>query len=412
MDIQTIFYLLKVSVSLFLFHAVYYFFLRRLTFHNLNRYFLIISVLLSFILPLAPHLITIPQQIYERVLPIVEITGDTSTYVMQAEKFSFSKAFIFLWLFIGIALFIRSLVLISRVLLIAQQSENQDWNSYSIRYNDKIVSPFSFLNKIYLPSKMNECSYSKRLILEHECIHIAEGHSFDKIFFELISCILWFHPSIYLMKTELESQHEFYVDRKIIEKAGHKKKESYGQLLLNSLSTNNQPILINTFYNSLIKNRIHMMTRNKHQKSFLKNYLTVLMAASILLLMWSCNTDSSTDQDTSHLKRAYTEMEVHDIVETMPEFIGGEDALLKFIYQAIEYPAVSRENDIQGLAVSQFIVEPDGSISNIEMLRELDDATSEEVLRVVKTMPNWKAGMKGGENVRVSYKLPVRFKLQ
>lgn len=214
------------------------------------------------------------------------------------------------------------------------------------------------------------------------------------------------------MRLDLEAQHEFYVDRKITEESGKIKKSDYGQLLLSVVTQNKQALLVNTFYNSLTKERILMMTKMKNHKSYLKNYLSAFLIAFALLFVWSCNMDSSTDHDTSKLNQSYEEMEVLDIVETMPEFIGGDEAMLKFIYSAIQYPAASRENGIEGMAVVQFVVEPDGSISNIEMLRELDAPTTEEILRITKTMPNWKPGKKDGENVRVRFKLPVKFKLE
>jgi len=95
----------------------------------------------------------------------------------------------------------------------------------------------------------------------------------------------------------------------------------------------------------------------------------------------------------------------------MPEFKGGERELMKFIYENIKYPSIARENGIEGQVVVWFIVEKDGTISNIKIKRNIGGNCGKEAVRIVKMMPKWKPGMEDGKPVRVSFNLPVRFKL-
>lgn len=104
--------------------------------------------------------------------------------------------------------------------------------------------------------------------------------------------------------------------------------------------------------------------------------------------------------------------EVLEIVETMPQFPGGEEELLKFLYGNIIYPEEAKTNNTQGLVVISFIVEIDGKISTVEILRDIGDGCGTEVKRVIELMPDWMPGLQDGEPVRVAYKLPVRFKLE
>lgn len=103
---------------------------------------------------------------------------------------------------------------------------------------------------------------------------------------------------------------------------------------------------------------------------------------------------------------------VFDVVEQQPAFPGGQGALLSWLSQNIHYPAVAEENGIQGRVVVSFVVEKDGSISNVQVVRGVDPSLDKEAARVVKSMPKWTPGKQNGQAVRVKYNVPVTFKLQ
>ena len=106
------------------------------------------------------------------------------------------------------------------------------------------------------------------------------------------------------------------------------------------------------------------------------------------------------------------EAEIFTIVEEMPDFPGGTQKLADYLAKNIKYPQMARESGIQGRVFISFVVEPDGSISNVNVMRSLGGGCDEEAVRVVKSMPKWKPGKQRGKPVRVSYILPVNFKLQ
>ena len=106
------------------------------------------------------------------------------------------------------------------------------------------------------------------------------------------------------------------------------------------------------------------------------------------------------------------ESDVYQIVEQMPEFPGGVAELFHYISKNIHYPQKAREKGIQGRVFIGFIVEKDGSISNVRNLRGVDSELDAEAIRVVKSMPKWKPGKHNGEFVRVSYQIPILFKLE
>ncbi len=104
--------------------------------------------------------------------------------------------------------------------------------------------------------------------------------------------------------------------------------------------------------------------------------------------------------------------EVLNVVESMPSFPGGMGALMKYLAENIKYPPLAKESGIQGRVFINFIVEPDGSITNARILRGIGGGCDEEAMRVVQNMPNWTPGKQRGKPVRVSYNLPLKFTLQ
>ncbi len=105
------------------------------------------------------------------------------------------------------------------------------------------------------------------------------------------------------------------------------------------------------------------------------------------------------------------ESRIHVVVERMPEFPGGEAAMNQFINRTIRYPVIAQENGIQGRVVVQFVVNTDGKIVDVEVVRGVEESLDKEAIRVVKAMPPWNPGRQGGKNVRVKYTLPIRFRI-
>ena len=106
-----------------------------------------------------------------------------------------------------------------------------------------------------------------------------------------------------------------------------------------------------------------------------------------------------------------TKPQIFTFVQQMPEFPGGEKEMINFLYKNIHYPPAARENGVEGTVMLEFVVNEDGSISGLKALREVSGGCTEEAIRVVKSMPKWKAGMQNGNAVKVYFHLPVTFKL-
>ena len=106
------------------------------------------------------------------------------------------------------------------------------------------------------------------------------------------------------------------------------------------------------------------------------------------------------------------ETKVFDVVEQMPQFPGGNAALFEYLSKHIKYPVIAEENGIQGRVIVTFVVERDGSITDVKVVKSVDPSLDKEAQRVVKSMPRWIPGKQNGSAVRVKYTVPVTFRLQ
>lgn len=106
------------------------------------------------------------------------------------------------------------------------------------------------------------------------------------------------------------------------------------------------------------------------------------------------------------------EAQIFMVVESMPEYPGGEPALYKYLAENIKYPQMAKESGIQGRVFVTFVVERNGSVTDVRVLRGIGGGCDEEAIRVVNNMPKWTPGKQRGKSVRVQYNLPVKFTLQ
>ena len=131
--------------------------------------------------------------------------------------------------------------------------------------------------------------------------------------------------------------------------------------------------------------------------------VSLKVALMMLVLLFSLMTS------TAQTKKSNM---VYDVVEVMPQYPGGQTAMLKYIMENIKYPKQIMEEGIQGRVTVSFIVEKDGRVSNVRLLRSVQLSLDKEAIRVVKSMPKWTPGKQNGKPVRVRFNLPVMFKLK
>ena len=158
--------------------------------------------------------------------------------------------------------------------------------------------------------------------------------------------------------------------------------------------------------------------KNKQTPILFAGFKCLLFAISTLVLLVVVFVPAGVNAQNKKVKKAQTHKDtttddkVYDVCEQMPTYEGGDAALLKYLRENLKLPEEYKERGVQGRMVVGFIVEKDGSLTNVKVLRAVDIALDAEVLRVVKGMPKWIPGRHNGQRVRVRYLLPIHICLQ
>ena len=146
-----------------------------------------------------------------------------------------------------------------------------------------------------------------------------------------------------------------------------------------------------------------MKTKNEKLNGLWWRLLTVMSVLAILLMV-------NTNAMAQNKKKANDK--VLEKAEVMPEYPGGDQAMMDFVAKNVQYPQEARDKEISGRVLVSFIVEKDGSIADVKVVKGIGGGCDEEAVRVVKAMPKWKPGKDKGKSVRVSYMMPFTIKLQ
>jgi Membrane proteins related to metalloendopeptidases len=278
-------YLLKVSICIAVFYAFYWLLLRHWTFFLLNRVYLMLGLILSFVLPVIklslfqshsiPGLsnIVIDDWIYPEINFAV-----TKTASHDSNTISVSNVLTLIYWVGVIFLFFKLLFSIVRIKRLKKGSTIQRLDKVKLIITE-VVSPFSFFNLIFLPK--NEAN---ALILEHEKAHINQFHWFDLVLVEAVSVLLWFNPFVILYKSALRLQHEYLADNKVVQ---NNSIEHYLGCILKGIQVVSNGGLVSHFYCKTIKKRIIMITKYKTSLKYSGIYLLVLPLVCLLLFAFS-----------------------------------------------------------------------------------------------------------------------------
>ena len=161
-----------------------------------------------------------------------------------------------------------------------------------------------------------------------------------------------------------------------------------------------------------------MSMNNKQTPNLFPGFKCLLFVVSALILLVivvapvRANAQDKTEKTTQTRKDTATDDKVYEVCEQMPIFEGGDAALLKYLRENLKYPDKTKDRGVQGRLVIGFIVEKDGSLTDVKVLRPVDIDLDAEVLRLVKGMPKWIPGRQNGKRVRVRYLLPIHICLQ
>ncbi len=272
-------YILETGICLALFYFGYWIFLKKETYFNLNRIYLVFSVVFSFIIPT----LNIPS-------PFIISQGIETTFRMtETTAFpgrSWGMAEILILIYTaGVVFFLLRFVFhLTKLFIVVKKFGIKNYEGTHIVSIDKDFSPFSFLYIIFINDK-KITENDLRRIIAHEKIHIKQYHSFDILLMELATIFQWFNPFVWPYKKSLQETHEYLADYGVIAQGFSKAK--YQLLMLEQHVGVKLFEFANNFKQSLIKRRLTMMTKNKSRRVARLKFLLVLPLASLLVLAFA-----------------------------------------------------------------------------------------------------------------------------
>ena len=436
-------YILKSAICLALFYLGYRLLLSRDTFLRFNRFALLSGFGLAALLPL----VRVGVEGVSPLGPALEEWGRIAAPVEPAATaspavscYSIGLAIYLMGVLFFIARFLWGVVSLIRLIRAGRRERLAD-GSWLVLHRLPLA-PFSWLRYIFLAEK--DLLSKPELILAHEQAHIRMRHTWDLLFTELFLWLQWFNPAAWLLRQELQAVHEFEADAAVLG-MGYDSKE-YKLLLIEKAVGSSRYTLANSFNHSSLINRITMMQKRKSNPWARMKYAFVLPVAATAMAAFARPeisrqmaeissakiTDLSRMVQTTAAERTrpeaidtttsarevmvtgyaqFTDNKVYESVEVMPEFPGGEVELLKFVAKSIKYPTEAQRRGAQGRVIVKFVVETNGSISNIHVVKGIDPLLDAEAIRVCTTMPTWAPARQEGKAVRCYYTIPVTFRL-
>ena len=434
-------YLLLVNFYLVLFFGFYALLLRRETFFQLNRVYLIAACLLSFAIPLIQSdwvkNLFITQQVQNTINNSPVINNPIIVYSFIPVQNSLTLGEIFNGIYISVTLF-----LVLRLL----------WQLVILKKAIEKPSPsaaYSFFKKISLGENQDKSG----IIAKHEQVHAREWHSADVMIIETVMIINWFNPVVYLYRFAIKYIHEFIADRHVVQRGTDK--ANYALLLLSQTFNVPTHTLVNPFYNhTLLKQRIRMLQKNKSHRIALAKYGLSAPLFMLMLVFSSATINNSRavnainkktekvfstpaenavagitahaeipdqeavaiDQYVDNYNKKINELKMDSTasvgskgftaIENKPEFPGS---FTDFVTENTKYPDAMREANVHGTVHVEFIIEKDGSISHIKAVDGPGYGSEQEAERVMALSPKWKPAYQNGKPVKLGFTVPISF---
>ena len=411
-------YIIKSALTLALLYTCIMPLLEKETFHRLNRIIVLGCLLLSFIIPLI-HFTGGTNQTIDMVrqavqLPEILIDGNAN----KQSVWSLTDILICIYTLGGVAMLSLTAIQTMSLMLRLRRCEHiTDNKGNVIVLTDYATSPFCLFH--YIVMSHDDYANNRCFVLTHEQEHIRLRHYIDLIILQFATIIQWFNPFVWLIGKNLKAIHEFEVDEAVLNK-GIDATQYQKFLVVKAVGNRLQPFANNLNKESL-KRRIIMMNQKKSNRWMMLKALFVIPVATLAVSVFANTSDMSSmakaanttanSISTNNMQTKQSDIKSSDKVEVMPEFKGGNKAMMEFLMMNMKYPESAVKAKQQGKAVVGFVIKKDGTVSDVYIVKSTGyDVLDNEAMRVVKSMPAWEPGKQKGKPVDVKYFVPITFR--
>ncbi|TRO64347.1 M56 family metallopeptidase [Christiangramia sabulilitoris] len=442
-------YILQVLFFQLLFLLVYDLFLKKETYFNYNRLYLLATPVLALFIPFLKMEFlaeAIPQntgillpEVFLGKKPSSEIGTQAAMQINSGLEINWWYLSYFAGFAVNCFLFLKKYQSLNRLFRFRKITEEKDFKIIEVP-NSNIAC--TFLNTIFLGDQLSEIERSQ--ILSHEVVHVKQKHSLDLLFFEMMRIVFWFNPLIYIYQARIAGLHEFIADDEVIKTTD---RQSYYQQLLNTAFNTQNISFTNQFYShSLIKKRILMSQKNKSSQLSKFKFLLLVPAILVMLTYVACSDSQQADseEETIHettnensedldqtlneLKKINEEQEksqqyAYAEIDKAPAFTGCEnlngDARRNCTTRKISAyvgenfdSSLGKKAGLTGTnrVIVEFKIDEKGNIVDVTS-KAAHTSLEEEAKRVISSLPQMQPGIHNGNPVSVKYALPIVFKI-
>ena len=316
-------YVIKLSGTLMVMYLFYWLVLRRLTFYNSNRWYLLGYSIIAFVIPfinIDPLIRSarLENEQFVKLVPAFSVGFDPANPIQASDNFWDLNAVVFAFFAMGIAvMLIRFLIQIFSVRSVRNASQLISAGDVNVYHIDKNIVPFSFGNSIFI-NKHKHSQEDLEDIIRHEFIHVKQKHTIDILWSEWLCILNWYNPFAWLIRKSIRENLEFIADSKVLQNGIDKKQYQY--LLLKVVGVHQNGIATSFNFTSL-KKRIAMMNKMRSAKLHLIKFLFVLPLLATILLAFRNNVNTQTfDPETISGAFILTDQASGDVlmVDTIP----------------------------------------------------------------------------------------------
>ncbi len=427
-------YEIKVVLATGIFYLVYWLFFRTDNNFQFKRFFLLCGLLLPIVICGLNISIEKPALISENVSYLF-VTGFTETppadsatkEIVPYYSFSINQFIMLFQLAIVFSLFLRLSLGLGKIVALISFAKSHHFSDKRILVTEEQIITFSFFRNVVINKKLIGQQDLKD-ILRHEKVHVQQGHSIDMLLVEIIKCVFWFNPFVWLLGNSIALNQEYQADAQAT--GSSENIQNYQWTLLRYAIAQKTTLRMPAFNNSSLKKRIIMLQKLSRPKSSRWKILLAFPAVSVIMFSFSLKkpqdvlSASATLQDKivkelrgsittlqDTLKNQQTE-KIYNIVDEQPEPAGGMTNLYDYINENLRYPEEAKEHHIVGKVFVQFIVGKTGELRDVKVVKGIGIGCDEEAVRLIKNAPKWKPGVEKGQLVPVRMILPITFSLE
>ena len=389
---EVVIYLLEVIVCSGVLAALYSLLIERKVDFLFARMFLLLSVVLSAVIPM----VDIPVWEAAIVPELAQAAvGEVGAEVVAEVTSGFNYTYL-LWAVygVGVALCVGSFVLqMVNVLRIRRAGQMTRFEGIAVVRSQQNIASFSLFNTRYIGNSTADVDLPT--IVAHERSHISHHHSVERVIMEFFKALLWWNPFVWIASRRLVEAHEFEADSDVIGSGCDAKQ--YVTTLLKHLF-GYSPEIANGLHNSLTKKRLKMILKTNSGRYALLRKIAVIPVVGILFTLFSFTTKQAVAQDVPQ----------SNVVEESVEINDYQD-FYRWVLMNVQYPAVAREQGLSGSVVASLTIDTDGKVTDVKIVKSDNELFANEVRRVLAKAPDWKPFVREGKRVEVKYMLPVNF---